>query len=109
MPILKNRPPKYQRSGKYAVVYHNGKRIYLGDYGSPESQVAYSRFVAENQANPTFILTGKETRITVKELATAFLDHAEANSSPVYEYAKIPGIFRIYTYAYDNFVKKFQE
>ena len=47
MPILKNRPPKYQRSGKYAVVYAHGKRIYLGDYGSPESHVAYSRFVPE--------------------------------------------------------------
>jgi hypothetical protein len=77
MPKLKNRPPKYQKSGKYAVVYHHGKRIYLGDYGSPESQVAYSRFVAESQANPTFYLTKGETGVTVKELVAAFLDHAE--------------------------------
>ena len=64
MPILKNRPPKYQRSGKYAVVYHDGKRIYLGLYGSQESQVAYSRFVAESQADPTFHLSKAETSIT---------------------------------------------
>ena len=82
MPILKNRPPKYQRSGKYAVVYQHGKRIYLGDYGSQESQVAYSRFVAEIQASPVLILTRGETNITVKELATTFLDYAKVNTSP---------------------------
>ena len=77
MPILKNRPPKYQRSGKYAVVYHHGKRIYLRDYGSPESQTTYSRFVAEIQANPAFYLSKGEASVTVKELAAAFLDHAK--------------------------------
>ena len=77
MPNLKNRPPKYQRSGKYAVVYHHGKRIYLGDYGSPESHTAYARFVAESQANPTFYLSKGESSVTVKELAAAFLDHAK--------------------------------
>jgi len=77
MPNLKNRPPKYQRSGKYAVVYHHGKRIYLGEYGSPESHTAYSRFVAERQSNPTFHLPRGETSISVKELAVAFLDHAK--------------------------------
>ena len=82
MPILKNRPPKYQRSGKYAVVYHHGKRIYLGEYGSPESHAAYSRFVAERQANPTFHLSAEEVNVTVKELAAAYLDHAKANTDP---------------------------
>ena len=76
MPILKNRPPKYQRSGKYAVICHHGKRHFLRLYGPPESQVAYSRFVAESQANPVFYLSKGETNITVRELATAFLDHA---------------------------------
>ena len=82
MPILKNRPPKYQRSGKYAVVYHHGKRIFLGDYGSPESQVAYSRFVAEIQASPTFILSKGETSVSVKELAAGYLDYAKENTDP---------------------------
>jgi hypothetical protein len=78
MPKLKNRPPEYKKSGKYAVVYHNGKRIYLGDYGSPESHAAYSRFVAESRNNPTFHLTKGETDTVVSELAAEFLDHAKA-------------------------------
>ena len=57
MPVLKNRPPKYSKSGKYAVVYVNGERIYLGLYGSPESRAAYSRFVAESRASPAFALS----------------------------------------------------
>ena len=80
MPILKNRPPEYKKSGKYAVVYHNGKRIYLGLYGSPESHVAYSRFIAESRANPIFYLTKEDTEIAVSELAAAFLDHTKATA-----------------------------
>ena len=76
-----NKPPKYCKMGKYAVVYLPGKKkIYLGLYGSPESQVAYSRFLAERQANPTgYVAPQKEGgSITIRELAAAFLDHAEA-------------------------------
>jgi len=66
---------------KYAVVYLNGKPRYLGLYGSPESKVAYSRFVAELQANPNpiFFLSAKEKHVTVRELTAAFLDHAAAS------------------------------
>ena len=78
MPKLPNRPPKYCRLKKYAVVYYHGKTYYLGDYGSPESKTAYSRFVAEIQANPVFYLSKGETEICVKELAVAFLDHTKA-------------------------------
>ena len=80
MPKLKNRPPQYQRSGKYACVYHHGKREYLGDYGSPESKAAYARFVTEYQANPTFHLTKEKADIAVCELTAAFLDHAKVNT-----------------------------
>ena len=82
MPKLKNRPPEYRQSGKYACVYHHGKRIYLGDYGSPESHVAYSRFVTESQANPTFYLTKERTDVAISELAAAFLEHAKASTDP---------------------------
>ena len=82
MPKLKNRPPEYRQSGKYACVYHHGKRIYLGDYGSPESHAAYSRFVTESQANPTFHLTKEKADIAVCELTAAFLDHAKATADP---------------------------
>jgi len=78
MPKLTSRPPLYKQSGKYAVIYVNGKRVFLGLYGSPESHVAYARFLAEWQANPTFYLAKEERNITVRELAAAFLDHAKA-------------------------------
>ena len=82
MPKLKNRPPKYQQSGNCAVVYHHGKRIYLGKYGSPESQVAYSRFIAESRANPTFHLTKGKADIAISELAAEFIDHAKTMGDP---------------------------
>ena len=82
MPKLPNRPPKYSKSGKYAVVYLHGKRIYLGDYGSPESHAVYSRVVAESQVNPIFYIPKKKQGISVKELAAAFLDHAKETFDP---------------------------
>ena len=77
MPKLNNRPPKYSRIDKYAVVYLHGKKYYLGLYGSPESQSAYARLLAELQANPAFYLPKGETGVTVRELATAYLDYAK--------------------------------
>ena len=53
MPKLNARPPKYCNLNNRAVVYYRGKAHYLGGkYGSPESKVAYARFIAEIQANP---------------------------------------------------------
>jgi len=47
MPKLNNRPPKYCKMGKYAVVYFHGRPRYLGLYGSPESKVVYAHIIAE--------------------------------------------------------------
>ena len=81
MPKLKNRPPtKYSRMNEQAVVYYHGKPHYLGRYGSPESKIAYSRFVAEIQVNPTVSPSKGERHVTVRELSAAFLDHAKANT-----------------------------
>jgi integrase len=79
MPKLNNRPPKYCKLKKYAVVYLHGKTHYLGLYDSPESRAAYARLLAESQANPNFYLSKKEVEagITIKELSAAFLDYAE--------------------------------
>ena len=90
MPKLNNRPPKYSKFKKYAVIYYCGKTHYLGLYGSPESKIAYSRLIAEIQANPVFFLPKGEPCVTVKELAAAFLDHAKTNMD-----ATIYGRFRI--------------
>jgi hypothetical protein len=64
--------------GKYAFVSHNGKRVYLGFYGSPESHEKYARFLAERRLNPNLVLPKTESNVSVKELAAAFLDHAKA-------------------------------
>jgi len=80
MPKLNNRPPNYSKMGKYAVVYFHGRPRYLGLYGSPESKVAYSRFVAELQADPVVLPSSGEKQTTVRELTAAFLDHAKAST-----------------------------
>ena len=68
----------------YAVVYHHGKTIYLGAYGSPESKIAYARFIAEQKQQPEIALPTiskgesilrEEPGATVNELGIAFLDH----------------------------------
>ena len=81
MPKL-NRPPKYCKQGKFAVVYYGKKTHYLGRHGSPESKIAYARLIAEIQVNPTFLLPAGEKNITVCELTAAFLNYAKVNKEP---------------------------
>ena len=89
MPKLSNRPPQYKQCGKYAVVYIDGKRVFLGLYGSQESNIAYARALAE-RASPTLTPARGEKDVTVKELAAAFLDHAKAMlAKPNYTHHKI--------------------
>jgi hypothetical protein len=84
MPKLQNKPPKYCKLNNRAVVYQNGKPVYLGAYGSPESRDAYARIIADNPASPTAPLTtiypptGKKL-VTVSELAAEFLVYAKEN------------------------------
>ena len=83
MPKLQKRPPKYCKMNKYAVVYYHGRPHYLGLHGSPESKVAYARFVAELQANPTVFPLKGEKQVLVRVLTATFLDHAKANIDPI--------------------------
>jgi integrase len=76
MPKLLTRPPQYKKCGKYAVVYVDGKRKFLGLFGSQESKVAYARVLAERES-PTLSPPKGARNVTVKELAAAFLDHAK--------------------------------
>ncbi|MDR1269041.1 MAG: hypothetical protein LBK82_05920 [Planctomycetaceae bacterium] len=70
-------PPKMGNNGGSAFVRINGKRIYLGKYGSPEAAQNYARYIAEWSMLPTTIVpTGK---CTVDTLTVAFLDHSEKN------------------------------
>jgi integrase len=80
MPTIKHQPPKYckvkVKKKLYAAVYLNGKTIYLGRYGSPESKTAYTRLVAEHKADPASYRPQDKESVTVKELVLSFLDHA---------------------------------
>ena len=92
MPKLNSRPPKYSQVNGRAVVYCNGRYIYLGGaYNSPESKIAYARFEAEWWQNARLAVEKRcnpapkveEKRVTVRELTVAFLDYAKANIDPV--------------------------
>jgi integrase len=96
MPKLNNRSPKYSNINGRAVVYQNGKPVYLGGaYGSPESKAAYHRFIAglleakespvpiphsEAKASPAFAPPSKETLTTVRGLTAEYLDYAKVNA-----------------------------
>ena len=70
--------------GKYALVYHQGKKHYLGLYGSPESKAAYNRLLATIQANHTAVSSSDgEKRVTIRELTAGFLDHARLTLAPI--------------------------
>jgi hypothetical protein len=72
MPKLNNRPPKYCKLKKYAVVYLRGKIHYLGLYNSPESRTAYNRLIAETRDGPTIDPPKGEPGISVKEGSELF-------------------------------------
>jgi integrase len=86
-----NKPPKYCKMGKYALVYLHGRKIYLGLYGSPESHATYARLLAELQKNPTVIpLSDEKREVTVSELTVEFLDHAKTHyDTTTYDFYRI--------------------
>ena len=64
-----------------AFVIIDGRRIYLGIYGTPKAQKEYHRIVAE--WNNNFIAPTKNTEnITIAELVLRFLQEREKNVSP---------------------------
>ena len=73
-------PPKMGNNGGTAFVRINGKRIYLGKFGSPEAKQNYARCVAE-WATANAGAPGQPTpaigSITVDSLAIAFLDYMQ--------------------------------
>ena len=73
--------PKYRRHRRkgrpdLALVELNGRRVYLGEYGSVESKVEYNRVIAEWEARGRKPLVRSE-EFTVVELCERFLEHAE--------------------------------
>ena len=88
MPKKTSKPKHYckLKVGKheYAVTYINGKRIYLGHYGSEEADIAYdrvkgehARLDAERRFDPTFYIS--------KEKAQHLLVHASSQQTDTYD------------------------
>jgi integrase len=78
------RIPKYRKhkqSGKAIVTLPLGggqrRDVLLGDYGSPASLAEYQRVIAEWQSGSRLPAAGQATHLSVSELLTAFLEHAE--------------------------------
>ena len=75
-------PPKMGNNGGTAFVRINGKRIYLGKFGSPEAAQNYARCVAEwaiSNTEPGQMSMPIGTA-TVNTLAIAYLDHVPQNN-----------------------------
>jgi len=95
MPKLTKRPPAYRlfRPRNLACVTVDGKRVYLGHYGSPESRERYAEIVAQWEAQSCEPLapSRREKRrakaavaaiaeplpLTLVEVVARFLDHAQ--------------------------------
>ena len=75
------REPKYRRSrrktGDLAFVELNGRRIYLGKFGTQESRDRYHQVLAEWAASGRHLPAAKN-EITVLELIARFWEHAQA-------------------------------
>jgi len=92
--MTKTRPPKYSidKSKKKAYVRIDGRKSYLpGKSNSPESREAYARFEIEwwensrrpvaERIRPTLQNSVEKTDTTIKEVALAFLQYAEATKT----------------------------
>ena len=76
--MSRKRTPSYRhhKPSNQAFVELNGKRKYLGVYGTPASRQAYHRKVAEWEANGR-TLPVKPEDLTVAELSVKYLRYSE--------------------------------
>lgn len=82
MPRFVPKPPSYRlhRSDGRAVVTIDGRDIYLGRHGSPESKAEYDRLIAEwltNGRRLTIPGAHAPPDVTIDEVILAFWRHAE--------------------------------
>ena len=80
---ISQRVPKYSKhapSGQARVIL-NGKHLYLGKFGSAESQRKYTELLAQHcQSSPVIPVSkpGEYPSNTIDELLVQYLDHAES-------------------------------
>jgi hypothetical protein len=114
VPRPKNPVPSYKfhKPSGQARVRLNGRDLYLGKLGTPESLAEYERVCAEVRASAVSVQaaarSGGPADVTVNEVLVAFLAHAErhyrrADGSPTneineYKYAIAP-LRRLYGHA----------
>ena len=72
------RKPVYGNHKGSARTTANGKRVYLGVYGSPESKAAFEKIMADWEAAHAERRPTVNVDLTVSRLAVLFLKHAEA-------------------------------
>ena len=102
--MARNKSPKYRRQRRggekdLAFVELNGKRFYLGKYGTDESNREYRRFVIEWMSRDGLpCADGRD--ITVLDLVSAFWGHAKrhyrrADRSSTRERANYRSVLRL--------------
>ena len=79
MPRLTNQPPKmrHDKANGNAVVSVNGKKKYLGRWGSDQAREKYNRFLEAWIASSGLLPDSPEKNPVVADLVTAFLLHAK--------------------------------
>jgi len=79
-------PPKLGNNGGTAFIRIDGKRIYLGKYGSDEAKKNYARRIAELAIAHNVTKQADHTinNITVDSLSIAFLDYAMKSNNAHY-------------------------
>lgn len=73
---MKIRIPSLRRCNNRGFVELNGRRIYLGAWGAPETQEAYERAISEWLANKMVVPVSKD-EITITEVCRDYLLYAD--------------------------------
>lgn len=71
------RKPLYGHNKGLARTTVNGKRVYLGEYNSPESKAAFAEIIAEWETAHAERRPTANVELTVSRLAVLFLQHAD--------------------------------
>jgi hypothetical protein len=106
--------PAYRRhkASNRAYVFMNGRRIYLGRFGSEESKAEYRRILNELDSSPTRGVASSmplkpTSDLTIAELGLAYVDHTDAyyrkpNGEPTTEAALVERVVDMVVHLYGH-------